>query len=89
MTARPVRLTVHVQPRASRSEVVGPHGDALKIRLASPPVDNAANEELVAFIAARLGLPKRQVRVVSGFTSRRKVLEIDGVDAATLDAAMA
>jgi uncharacterized protein (TIGR00251 family) len=84
-----VRLTVHVQPRASRSEVVGPHGDALKIRLASPPVDNAANEELVAFVAARLGIPRRQVRVVSGFTSRRKVLEIDGVDAATLDAAMA
>ena len=52
MTAR---LIVHVQPRAKRSEVVGRHGDAIKVRLAAPPVDGAANEELVRFLAEALG----------------------------------
>jgi uncharacterized protein len=80
------RLAVHVQPRATRSEVVGEHGGALKIRLAAPPVDNAANEALVAFVAERLGLPRRQVRLVRGLTNRRKLLEIDGMDAATVAA---
>jgi uncharacterized protein (TIGR00251 family) len=83
------RLAVHVQPRASRSEIVGEHGGALKVRLAAPPVDNAANEALVAFIADTLGLPRRQVRLVSGATNRRKLLEIDGMDAATLAARIA
>jgi uncharacterized protein (TIGR00251 family) len=87
-TPRPVRLNVHVQPRASRSEIVGPHGDALKIRLAAPPVDNAANEELVAFIAARLGIARRQVRVIGGLGSRRKLVEIDGVEAAVISATL-
>jgi len=73
-----------VQPRASRSAIVGEHGGALKVRLAAPPVDNAANEALVAFIAGVLGVPRRQVRLVSGAGSRRKLLEIDGIDAATL-----
>jgi hypothetical protein len=80
------RLAVHVQPRAARSEVVGEHGGALKIRLAAPPVDGAANEALVEFVAARLGLPRRQVRLVGGAASRRKLLEIDGMDAATVAA---
>jgi uncharacterized protein (TIGR00251 family) len=80
------RLAVHVQPRAARSEVVGEHGGALKIRLAAPPVDNAANEALVAFVAERLGLPRRQVRLVGGLTNRRKLLEIDGMDAAAVAA---
>jgi uncharacterized protein (TIGR00251 family) len=80
------RLAVHVQPRAARSEVVGEHGGALKIRLAAPPVDNAANEALVAFVAERLGLPRRQVRLVGGLTNRRKLLEIEGMDAATVAA---
>ena len=78
------RLAVHVQPRASRSAIVGEHGGALKVRLAAPPVDNAANEALVAFIAGVLDVPRRQVRLVSGASSRRKLLEIDGIDAATL-----
>ena len=83
------RLAVHVQPRASRSAIVGEHGGALKVRLAAPPVDNAANEALVAFIAGVLGLPRRHVRLVAGATSRRKLLEIDGMDAATLAARIA
>lgn len=83
------RLAVHVQPRASRSELAGQHGGALKVRLAAPPVDNAANEALVEFMAGVLGLPRRQVRLVGGATSRRKLLEVEGMDAATLAARLA
>ena len=74
-----VRLTVHLQPRASKTESAGMHGDALKIRIAAPPVDNAANRALIDFIAQQLGVAKSSVRIVSGVTGRRKVLEIDGV----------
>lgn len=72
------RLTVHVQPRAARTEVVGLHGDALEIRLQAPPVDGAANQALCEFVAGRLGLPGRAVELVSGTTSRRKVLRVEG-----------
>ncbi len=76
-----IRLTLHVQPRASATEVAGLHGDALKLRVASPPVDGAANEEIVRFLAERLGVPRRQVPIISGATGRRKTLAIAGVDA--------
>lgn len=56
------------------------HGDALKIRLAAPPVDGAANEELVAFVAKKLGIAKSRVRVAGGASSRRKLLEIEGME---------
>lgn len=75
------RIKVYIQPRASKTAVVGMHGDCVRIRLTAPPVDNAANDALVALVAARLGIAKRQVRVVAGSTSRRKVIEIDGVSA--------
>ncbi len=73
-------LLVHVQPRASRTEIVGWHGDAIKIRVAAPPVDGAANEELVRFLAEVLALPRSAVRVASGSTGRHKRLEIDGCE---------
>jgi uncharacterized protein len=73
------RIKIHVQPRASRTEVTGMHGDSVRIRLAAPPVDNAANEALIAFVAEKLGLPKRQVRLAAGATSRQKQLEIAGI----------
>ncbi|MDE3150868.1 MAG: YggU family protein [Gemmatimonadota bacterium] len=79
-----VRLSVHVQPRAARTEIAGEHGGALKIRLAAPPVDGAANDALVAFLAEQFGVPRRAVRVVSGHASRRKVVELTGVDAAAV-----
>lgn len=75
------RLTLHVQPRARRTEVAGLHGDAIRVRLAAPPVDGAANDELVRFLAERLGVARRAVRIVAGATARRKVVEIDGVAA--------
>lgn len=73
-----IRVHVHVQPRASRSEVVGTHGAALKVRLLAPPVDGAANDALVALLADRLGVPRRDIRIVQGATSRAKVVEIAG-----------
>ncbi|HEU4723440.1 MAG TPA: DUF167 domain-containing protein [Gemmatimonadaceae bacterium] len=73
-----VRVGVHVQPRASKSEIVGLHGAALKVRLQAPPVDGAANEALVSLLADRLGVPRRSVRVAAGATSRAKTVEIDG-----------
>ena len=73
-------LTFHVQPRASVTEIVGWHGDAIKVRVAAPPVDGAANEALMRFIADELDLPRSAVRVISGDSSRRKRVSIDGMD---------
>jgi uncharacterized protein len=73
------RLEVYIQPRASKSEVAGMHDGIIKIRVAAPAVENAANEALVEFVAEILAVPKRSVRIVSGGTSRRKLLEIDDV----------
>lgn len=69
-----------VQPRASRSEVIGRHGDAIRIRLQAPPVDGAANEELVRFIAERVGVPRGRVTIVAGHQARRKLVAIEGVE---------
>ena len=73
-----MRVSVHVQPRATRSEIVGLHGAALKVRLQAPPVDGAANEALVTLLAERLGVARRAVRVVAGASSRAKTVEVDG-----------
>jgi uncharacterized protein len=75
-----VRIRVRVQPRASRTEVAGEHGDALKIRVSSPPVDGAANDELERFIAKKLGVAATRVRVISGATARSKVVEVSGIE---------
>lgn len=77
-------LTLHIQPGAKKTEIAGEHGDALKIRLAAPPVDGKANAALLEFIADRLGVAKGAVILKSGQTSRRKVVE---VSAAPSDAA--
>jgi uncharacterized protein (TIGR00251 family) len=74
-----VILTVQVVPRASRNEVVGIHGDALRIRLRAPPVDGAANAALIAFLAETLGVRQRQVEILSGHTSRRKSVLVSGL----------
>jgi uncharacterized protein (TIGR00251 family) len=70
-------LTLHVQPGAKRTEVAGVHGDALKIRLAAPPVDGRANAELLRYLADAFGVPLRNVMLVRGDTSRRKVVRIE------------
>lgn len=73
-------MTIHVQPGAKKTEVAGAHGDALKIRLAAPPVDGKANAALIDYLAKRLGIPKSRITLKSGQTSRRKVLAVEGVD---------
>ena len=74
-----VAFAVRVVPRASRNEIVGIHGDALKIRLTAPPVEGRANEALIAFLAQRLGVRKSQVEIVVGVTSRRKMIRVSGL----------
>jgi uncharacterized protein (TIGR00251 family) len=74
-----VRFSVRVQPRASRSEVVGIYGDALRIRLSAPPVDGAANDELVKFLAHVFAVARRDVRILAGESSRSKIVEIEGI----------
>ena len=71
-----------MQPRASRTEFAGYHGADLKVRIKSAPLEDAANEELVAFIALHLGTARRNVRIVAGARSRRKILELTDVPAA-------
>ena len=74
-----VEIVIHAQPRASRSEVVGLHGDALKVRLAAPPVDGAANLELIRVMAKVLGVPKSSVEVTRGYSSKSKVVRVAGL----------
>jgi uncharacterized protein (TIGR00251 family) len=76
-----VVLTVHIQPKASTTECVGIHGDAIKIRVAAPPVDGAANDELVQFLARRLSIPTASVRIHSGASGRHKRVLIKGATA--------
>ena len=73
------RLTVKVHPRAKRSAVTGRFGDAWKLDLAAPPVDGKANDECVRFFAELARVPRARVRIVTGLTSRTKVVEIEGV----------
>jgi len=82
---RGVRFSVHVQPRAARTELRGVHNGALRVRVQAPPVDGAANAALVELLADSLGVPRRSVRVVSGETARLKVVDIEGVDAAAIE----
>jgi uncharacterized protein (TIGR00251 family) len=72
-----VCFDVRVQPRASKNEFAGVQNGVLRVRLQAPPVDGAANDALVAFLADELGVAKRLVRIVSGFGSRNKVIEVD------------
>ena len=71
-----ITLTLHVQPGAKRSEIVGLHGDALKLKLAAPPVEGKANEALLCFIAAQFQVALRDVTLKQGAQSRHKVVLI-------------
>jgi uncharacterized protein (TIGR00251 family) len=71
-------LTLHVQPGAKRTEVAGLHGEALKIRLAAPPIEGRANEALLKFVAESFDVPLRQVELKQGGQSRHKVLAVTG-----------
>lgn len=74
------RLEVKVIPGASRDEVAGTMGNAVKIKLRAPPVEGRANEALIEFLAGQLDLPRRAISLERGDTSRQKLLRIDGLD---------
>ena len=72
-------VTVHVLPRSSREEVAGLFGDAVRVRLTAPPLDDRANEALVRFLAAALGVSRPRVELVSGRRGRRKLIRVAGM----------
>jgi hypothetical protein len=74
-----VIFAVRVQPRASKSEVAGELDGALKVRLAAPPVDGEANEELIRFLAKLLDVSRREIALISGQTSKNKIVRVDGI----------
>jgi uncharacterized protein (TIGR00251 family) len=76
--AQRLTLTLHVQPNARKSEVMGLHGEALKLKIAAPAVDNKANTALVVFLSDLLGVPKSTIAIRHGGTGRRKVVDIAG-----------
>ena len=77
---------VSVVPRASRSEIMGAHNGALRVRIAAPPVDGAANEELMRLLAKRLSVPRNAVEIRSGLTGRLKTVRVTGAEKSTLRA---
>ncbi len=81
-----VTLTLYIQPGAKKTEVVGLHGEALKIRLHAPPVEGQANAQLIAFLALHLAVPKRAVTLLSGEASRAKRVRVVGIGAASVAA---
>ena len=78
------RLRLRVVPNARRSEVVGLHGNAVRVKVAAPALDGRANEELIRLIAGLLELPRRDVRLLQGEKSRDKLIEVDGLDEVTV-----
>ena len=74
-------LTVHIQPKASTTECVGLHGDAIKIRIAAPPVDGAANDELIRFLARELSTSLASIQIQSGASGRHKRVLVKGATA--------
>lgn len=74
-----IEVSLHVQPRARQTQITGIHGDALKIKVSAPPVDDAANRALIEFFSRLLGLPKSRFLIVAGQKSRGKVLRIEGI----------
>ena len=83
-----VEIRIHIQPRASKTGIVGLYGQALKIRIAAPPVDGQANAELCRFLARQLGVPQQFVQVISGFSSRQKRVFIKGRTLSEIEAGL-
>lgn len=81
-----ITFNVRVVPRASRTEVAGEHDGALRVRVAAPPVEGAANGELVRFVAKSLGVAAREVEIVSGRASKSKRLRVRGSSRAAVEA---
>ena len=76
MDSQGVTFKVYVQPRSSKNQIVGRHGDALKVKIKAPPVEGAANKMCIQYMAACLGLPKSCVEITSGKTGRNKQVHV-------------
>ena len=72
-------ISLHVQPRARKTEIIGVHGETLKVKVAAPPVEGAANEELIRFFAKFLDVSKSSVQLKLGSKGRKKVIEVSGL----------
>jgi len=81
---RGLTFAVRVVPRASRSEIAGEHDGALRVRIAAPPVDGAANQELIKLLAKTFKVPRNAIEITSGSTSKKKIVRIRGADAKRL-----
>ncbi len=81
-----VVFCIRVVPRASRSEVAGVQGDALKLRLNAPPVEGKANDECIRLLAEILGVRRAQVTIIAGHTARTKTVAVEGIRAGTVAA---
>ena len=81
MTDAAATFAVKVVPRASKNQIVGREGDAIKIRLNAPPVEGKANDALVKFLAETLGVHRAQIEIVTGHASRHKIVRVHGVTA--------
>lgn len=82
-TSKGIDISVYVTPRSSANSIAGARGDELKVTLAAPPVEGAANRALLEYLAKRLGIPRNAVRLLSGETSRHKVVSVEGIDRPT------
>lgn len=74
-----IRLGVKVQPRSSRNQVIGEQDGCLKVKLTAPPVEGEANQALINFLARLLAIPKKNIKLLKGETSRHKLIEISGL----------
>lgn len=75
-------IKIKVEPRSSKSGIVGPYGDALKVKLTSPPVEGKANKELIEVLAKGFSIAKKDVEIISGQSSKNKVVRLNGVSSA-------
>jgi hypothetical protein len=73
-----ILLKVHLQPQASRNEIVGPYRDGIKVKVTAPPIEGKANEALIRFLAEELGISMSSIKILKGLHSREKTLRISG-----------
>ncbi|MCS7286765.1 MAG: DUF167 domain-containing protein [Anaerolineae bacterium] len=78
-------FAVTVVPKAKRNEIVGRYGDAIKVKIAAPPEEGRANEELLSFLAEKLGVKREQLEIVAGASSRNKIISVTGMEPAEVE----
>ncbi|MEE9165168.1 MAG: DUF167 domain-containing protein [Nitrospinota bacterium] len=80
-----ITIAVRVQPRSSKNEIIGMRSDKLKVKLTSPPVENAANQLCIKLFSKRLGINKSKIQIISGLKNRNKKIKIDGINKSEFD----